>query len=341
MNPRAVCILLGCLLALPALAGDEKPIVAVFPIEAKQVKIRRKTLEILNVFLPARMAASGAFQIVPPRDLHDRLRKQKKASYKLCYDHNCQIELGRELAAQKTLATQIMKIGKKCVVTTTLYDLKKAATERGATYEGKCTEEGLMTSVKIVVHELAKQPQTEKKRSGVTMIETKGKSSTYPVDFNPKDFDALGFSKRAEKLAREKMPDAVLIDFDADGVFPDGHVDLTLNREYRANYRFRSPKESRGDPNLPANVEQDIACLVYVEVSQEAIEVYPTSSMENCKEKPRPRWRCSLKQAWDLAKKNGAPGGNLVAKVSWLWDGWYFDFGDDSVSVPDSCQKDP
>ena len=337
MIVRAICILLGCLLAWPVTAGDEKPIVAVFPIEAKQVKVRRKTLEVLNVYLPARMAASGSFQIVPRRELSDRLRKQKKASYKLCYDQKCQIELGRELAAQKILSTQILKIGNKCVVTSSLYDLKKAATERGATFDGKCSEEGLMTSVKAVVYQLSQKPE-EKKTSGVAMIETKGKSSTYPVDFNPKDFDALGFYSRAKKLAREKMPDAVLVDFDTEGVFPDGHVDLTLNREYRANYRFRSPAKSRGDPSLPDNVEQEIECLVYVEVSRDAVEVYKTVSMENCKEKPRPRWRCSLKQAWSLARKNGAPQGNVVAKVSWLWDGWYFDFGEDSLSVPDECR---
>ena len=150
MIARGICSLLICLLASPALAGEEKPIVAVFPIEAKRVKIRRKTLEVLNVFLPARLAASGAFQVVPRRELADRMRQQKKASYKLCYDQKCQIELGRELAAQKILSTQIMKIGKKCVMTSSLYDLKKAATERGAPFEGKCSEEGLMIAVKNV-----------------------------------------------------------------------------------------------------------------------------------------------------------------------------------------------
>jgi hypothetical protein len=115
-------------------------------------------------------------------------------------------------------------------------------------------------------------------------------------------------------------------------------VDLTLNPEYRANYFFRSPSKSRGDPSLPSNVEQEIECLVYVEVSAKQIEVYARTSIENCKEKPRTRWRCSLSEAWTLARKEGAPGGNVVAKVSWLWDGWYFDFGDTSVSVRDACE---
>ena len=331
-------ILLVALLAIPARAGDEKPIVAVFPIEAQEVKLPPRILKALNVLLPNYVAATEAFQVIPPRDLKERLSQQKKASYKLCYDQKCQIELGRELAAQKILSTQITRIGKKCVVTSSLYDLKKAATERGAAIEGKCSEEGLLASVQAAVYKLSKKPRADKKKSGATMIETKGKSSTYPVDFNPKDFDALGFCRRAEKLAREKMPDAVLVDFDTEGVFPDGHVDLTLNREYRANYRFRSPAQSRGDPSLPSNVEQEIECLVYVEVSKNAVEVYKTVSMENCKEKPRPRWRCSLRQAWNLARKQGAPKGNVVAKVSWLWDGWYFDFGEDSISVPDECR---
>jgi len=27
-----------------------------------------------------------------------------------------------------------------------------------------------------------------------------------------------------------------------------------------------------------------------------------------------------------------------VAKVSWLWDGWYVDYGETSLSVKDSCR---
>jgi len=71
------------------------------------------------------------------------------------------------------------------------------------------------------------------------------------------------------------------------------------------------------------------------------VEVFSTSSSNSRREKLRPRWRCSLKQALELARAEGAPKGNLVAKVSWLWDGWYFDYGKTSLSVKDGCPSDP
>jgi hypothetical protein len=328
-------------LASTANAQPSGPIVAVFNIEAKGVKFGRRALSNLSDYLAARLAATGNFQVVPRAELRKRLRQQKKKSYKACYDHNCQVELGRELAAQKSLATSVMKMGRNlCVLTSTIYDLKRAATERGATAEGPCTRKGIMESIKSVVRQLTheEKQQEQQTSAGPTRVETKGASHTLPADFDPGNFDALGFYERARTLARQKMSDAFLIDFDVEGVYPDGHVDLTIQKDYRANFRFRSPSRSRGNPDLPANVEQDIECLVYVEVSAEHVEVYAATSMENCQEKPRPRWRCSLGEAWTLARKEGAPLGNVVAKVSWLWDGWYFDFGQTSLSVPDGCK---
>jgi hypothetical protein len=92
---------------------------------------------------------------VPRDQLKKRLLEQKKMSYKQCYDQNCQIELGREMAAEKTLATQIIKIGSSCTVNASLYDLKKAAAETAASVKGKCDEDGLLASIDKVVGELA------------------------------------------------------------------------------------------------------------------------------------------------------------------------------------------
>jgi hypothetical protein len=338
MRIGLVIILLAGLLLGPGQAAADAPIVAVFDIEAKDISLPAKTLAKLRDYLEARLAAKGAFQLVPREEIRKRLMLKKKGSYKLCYDSACQIELGRELAAQKSLATRILKIDSDtCVVTTILFDLKKATSEQAATAEGGCSPKTLMTSISTVATKLTAASK-KSPSSGVSLIETSAKVKRLPIDFDPKQFDALGFLARATKLAAERMDDALLVDFDVQGVLPDGQVNLTLNPEYRANYRFRSPSRSTGDPSLPANVEQEIECLVYVEVSAKQIEIYNVTSIENCKEKPRPPWSCTLSEAFGLARKAGAPAGNLVAKVSWLWDGWYFDFGKTSFSVKDSCR---
>ncbi len=180
-----------------------------------------------------------------------------------------------------------------------------------------------------------KSPQ-EKLGLGVKVIETKERQILLPGPATPKRFDALGYLPQARQLARKLMSDAELIDFDVQGVYPDGHVDLSLP-DFEANYWFRSRQASKLDPRIPANVEQEIRCLVYVVVSAKETRVFTTLSRKSCKEPFRKPWRCSLAGAWKLAMAQGLRGGNVVAKVSWLWDGWYFDLGDKTESVKDAC----
>jgi serine/threonine-protein kinase len=177
------------------------------------------------------------------------------------------------------------------------------------------------------------------RRGGVTIINTGGKEHDAGRPADPRRFDALGFLPRAQALARQLMSDAVLVDFDVDGVYPDGHADLTLLSEYDASYRFRSPSRSRRDPRLPTNIEQEIRCLVDVTVTARSITYRTVISGSSCREPFRPRWRCSLAQVMRRAQAEpGSPRGNVVAKVSWLQDGWFVDFGETSLSVPDRCQ---
>ena len=140
---------------LPMRAQAKKTIVAVFDIEDRGAKLRRTARQNLSVYLTDKVAATGVYQVVPRDQLKKRLVAQKKRSYKQCYEQSCQIEIGQELAAQKSMATRVMKIGKKCVVTMTLYDLKKATTERGATAKGKCTEGGIMASIDKVISKIS------------------------------------------------------------------------------------------------------------------------------------------------------------------------------------------
>ncbi|HEY3356491.1 MAG TPA: hypothetical protein VGQ83_24785, partial [Polyangia bacterium] len=147
---------------------------------------------------------------------------------------------------------------------------------------------------------------------------------------NPRDFDALGYLPRATALARQRMSDAVLVDFDVQPVGPDGRVDLT-KPDGEVDYRFRSPGRS-------ATGEKEPRCLVNVEVKATEVEVVSVRSFRGCKEPARPAWRCTLAGAARLAQSQGVP--RRPAKVSWLQDGWFFSLDDPDVAetVKDRCR---
>jgi len=151
---KSSAIFLSLALCLSVSASDKKPIVAVFDVQAKRVELEAQLIEVLSDHLAARLTESGTYQVVSRSDLKTRLQKQKKASHKTCYDKACQIELGREMAAEKTLATQVLKMGNQCTINVTLYDLRKATTEKAASVKGPCSEEGIVASVETAVDQL-------------------------------------------------------------------------------------------------------------------------------------------------------------------------------------------
>ncbi len=151
-----------------AMAGGAKPpIVAVFEIEDRGAGLSEDARLRLVDYLSARLAATGAFSLVPREQIRARLREEKKQSYRLCYDQACQIELGRELAAEKALATKIIKLGDRCTVSCTLFDLKTATTSAGATATGGCDEDSLAASMDEAVGQLAGRqfPETGRRES--------------------------------------------------------------------------------------------------------------------------------------------------------------------------------
>ncbi len=71
-----VAVLAAGLLCSPA-AQAKKPIVAVFDIEFQRVRKARKVKSALRDYLSARLVASGRFQVVPPGQLHKRMRSTR------------------------------------------------------------------------------------------------------------------------------------------------------------------------------------------------------------------------------------------------------------------------
>ena len=147
------------------------PIIAVFTIEDKSKSLDGNLVEQLTAYLSARMAEGGRFSVVPRGELRQRLKKQKRQSFQACYDEKCQITIGRELAAQKTLATQIVRLGANCAVISTLYDLKRSATEQSASKKGPCGQESLIGALEQVANAIRATPKS-RRGPGSLLIES-------------------------------------------------------------------------------------------------------------------------------------------------------------------------
>lgn len=135
-----------------ALAAPQ--IVAVFEVEDQSGRFDAKACAQLTDYFGAQLAQGSTFRVVPRSQLRQRLQAKKKESYKKCVAEQCQIEIGRELAAQKSLATKIVPIGTKCAVMATLFDLKTAASERAATAKAACNQDALVSALEKVAVDL-------------------------------------------------------------------------------------------------------------------------------------------------------------------------------------------
>jgi hypothetical protein len=143
-------------LTVPGLCQAEgsAPIIAVFDVETKGIQLAAHVVDSLSDYVASRLAESGKFQVVPRAQLKARLAEAKTESYKECYDESCQIALGREVAAQKTLATRIAKVGSQCMISLNVFDLGRATSETASTASGACTEDGLVASLGAAIEKL-------------------------------------------------------------------------------------------------------------------------------------------------------------------------------------------
>jgi hypothetical protein len=166
-SSRHGLVLLSLALLFPraSLAEKKEPIVAiaVFDIVDQGANLGETTLRNLTDYLYGRLI-EGGYRVIPRAKILERLQSEKKDSYKLCRDQSCQIDLGRELSAQKTLTTSILKLADTCKVSTQVYDLKKAVGESGITVDAACDEKALVEAVKTIAKTYIERLEAEKKR---------------------------------------------------------------------------------------------------------------------------------------------------------------------------------
>ncbi len=112
-------------------------------------------------YLAAQLAASGRYQIIPRGRLRARLTREKSGTFRDCYDEHCQIELGKALAAQETLATRLLKAGpNRCSLTSMLYDLRRETSARAASAEQGCSKREILVGLRALARQLA-APRTK------------------------------------------------------------------------------------------------------------------------------------------------------------------------------------
>ncbi len=156
MRTKIFLIFTVLLLPLCVFAQDDKPvpIVAVFEIENRGSPLTPQELLSLSDYLASKLGEGGNFRIVPRDEIRKRLLVEKAESHKACYDKSCQIEVGRELAAQMTVSSSINKIGSLCVISAGLFDLKKGATLRTATAKASCNPDEMVTALEEIAAKL-------------------------------------------------------------------------------------------------------------------------------------------------------------------------------------------
>ena len=133
-------------ISLASTTQASKPVVAVFEIK-NSANVSSEDLLTLYGLIGTELAATGQFSVVPNSDIKRALRDKKAESYNDCYDESCQIEIGKELAAEMTLATSIKKLGRYCIVSMQLYNLRTGASDRGATQKSSCQSDELLEAL--------------------------------------------------------------------------------------------------------------------------------------------------------------------------------------------------
>ena len=149
--------------ASTVLAQQPAPVLAIFSIENKSKTLTAQEVDNLSDYLSTKMGERGLFQIIPRSEIRKRLLGQKQESYKACYDETCQVELGRELAAEQSLSVKISSVGSKCLLQANLYDLKRAASIKSASAKRSCKVDDLITGVEELAAKLDgswKRPET-------------------------------------------------------------------------------------------------------------------------------------------------------------------------------------
>jgi len=117
MIPGKIFLIPILFFSVPSMADTStQSIVAVFDVSVQGISLPKGVVKLLGDYLAGRLATCDQFKVVPRYQVKERLAIEKTSSHKDCYDQSCQIELGKALAADRSLSTIVMKLGSVCEV---------------------------------------------------------------------------------------------------------------------------------------------------------------------------------------------------------------------------------
>ncbi len=183
--------------------SERTPVVAVFNLQGDASEFKSDEFEYLSEYVSTQVAASGRFKVVPRSEIKRTLAAQKKVSFEACYDESCQIEVGKELAAEKVVVGSIRKFGGLCLVNLRLFDLATSASEGAGTARGACTGLEVLRSLDQAIGQLTGAPASV--AAGENRLAEGVADSDAAPDVSPKT--VLGESQTAQWKA-----DAVEVD---------------------------------------------------------------------------------------------------------------------------------
>ncbi len=139
----------------PAPAAAPAPVViAVFDLDDGTRSLAPADAAQLADYLAARIATLPHTRVVPRDQLRQAVVQAKADSYQACFDQSCQIELGKALSAQKSLAAKLLRVGGRCAMTAALVDLRTETTERAASIKTDCAADALLGAADELVAQL-------------------------------------------------------------------------------------------------------------------------------------------------------------------------------------------
>lgn len=114
------------------------PVLVVFDLQAPLGLLPKGEAARLTDFLAAKLTETGRFRVVPRETLRAKLAAGQKQSYAERYGPEYQIDLGRAMAANKLLTTQLIGAGDACTLAATLYDMKSETAEAATSVQSGC-----------------------------------------------------------------------------------------------------------------------------------------------------------------------------------------------------------